>query len=256
MTVKDGYAAGTNLLMPNPVPETYQSMIDGTYEDCISKKLVEKFQQNGIEIRGKTIWDIGAHIGYQSFAFAALVGKDGKVVAFEPNPNNIEWFKKNFAVNEEVAKRITLRNEAVSDTNDILHFSMSKSTDDATTSGGYIDSVVPPLPDTSYGNFSTEEIKARTIDELVEKEKLPTPDIIKIDVEGAEYKVLLGATKTITDKQTTRGSVKPVLIIEIHTIPMMLYVSDFLKNAGYTIEIIDEKDNNIFTKIIYAEYKN
>ncbi len=246
--VTSGLAMGANLIMPIPIPETYKSMMDGTYEGFITEKMIGK-----IELEGKTVWDVGAHVGYQTFAFAKIVGAHGKVVAFEPNPNNVEWLKKNVDINPDIKDRIIVRSDALSNKIEKIKFNISKTTNDATSSGGYIASLTPPLPDSSYENFSTITIDAISIDELLSEngsaEKLPKPDLLKIDVEGAELNVLLGAKATIEN-------LKPKLIIEIHTIPMMLYVSDFLKSAGYKLEIIDENDNNIFTKIIYAEYQN
>lgn len=242
--VKSVYAGDIYLAMPEVIPETYLPMIDGTYEKFMMDIIVAK-----ISMRKKIVWDIGAHIGFQSFSFASMVGPKGKIVAFEPNPNNIDWFKRNLKVNPDLAGRIILCQEVLSDKREILNFKISKITDDATTSGGFIDSITPPLPDSSYENFSLIHMQAVTIDELTAKEELPIPDIIKIDVEGAELNVLMGAEETIKTN-------KPIFLIEIHTIPMMFYIMQFLTDRGYKIDILDENDNNIFTKVIYAEYKN
>ncbi|MBP9819210.1 FkbM family methyltransferase [Candidatus Woesebacteria bacterium] len=244
VTIRSGFAKGLHMYMPVPTPPTYEVMVEGTYEHYITEKIVEKMQPGG-----KVIWDIGAHIGYQTLAFANIVGDQGKVVAFEPNLNNIAWLTKNIDRNPALKNRIIVRSEAVSDKTEQLTFNISKNTDDATTSGGYIANVTPPLPDSSYEQFSTVTVQATSIDELLAQGELPVPDLLKIDVEGAEYSVVIGAKNTLT-------TLKPKLIIEIHTIPMMLYVSDFLKSIGYAIEILDEKDNSIFTKVIYAEYQS
>lgn len=49
--------------------------------------------------RGNNVLDIGAHVGYYTLLFAKLVGKEGKVFAFEPNPNNFVLLKKNLEMN-------------------------------------------------------------------------------------------------------------------------------------------------------------
>ena len=49
---------------------------------------------------GMTFIDIGAHVGYYTLPGAAVVGKEGKVIAFEPEPYNLEILTKNGALNE------------------------------------------------------------------------------------------------------------------------------------------------------------
>lgn len=49
---------------------------------------------------GMTFIDIGAHVGYYTLLGAAAVGKEGKVIAFEPEPYNLEILTKNVALNE------------------------------------------------------------------------------------------------------------------------------------------------------------
>lgn len=237
--VKDGYAKGVNLVMPIKIPKSYVSMINGMYEDFIIKKL-----KKHIELESKVIWDIGAHIGYQSFAFASTIGPKGSVVAFEPNPYNIQTFKKNIENNPILAKQIILKSEALSNKNGALFFKMGQSKNDATTSGGYLETATPPLPNSSYEGFSAIKVETVTIDSLISQQEIPVPDIIKIDVEGAELSVLQGGSNFIETH-------KPILVIEIHTIPMMLYVGEFLEMRGYSIEIIDG-DSEVFTKNICA----
>lgn len=238
-TIKNGYSKGVRIILPKKIPKSYASMIEGNYEDF----LVESITKN-IDPTNKTIWDIGAHIGYQTFAFASIVKENGTVVSFEPNKNNIDTLRKNLELNKELNERIILRTEAISDINGTTTFNISRDKNDSTTSGGYMNEVTPPLPDSSYSSFFKSEVQTKTIDTLVEVNKLPEPDIIKIDVEGAEHKVLLGAQKFIERK-------KPILIIEIHTIPMMHFVEDFLIKHSYKISLLDD-ERAVFTKNIIA----
>lgn len=237
--VKSGYAKGAKLLMPSDIPVSFVSMVEGTYEESVIKKL-----QEHTSLEGKTVWDVGAHFGYQSFSFASAVGTTGKVVAFEPNPHNVETFKKNLKLNPSLAERITLFEYALSDTNEALSFNISKSPYDSTTAGGHLSSVTPPLPDSSYIDFSTIKIKAITSDTLISENTVLPPDIMKIDVEGAELQVLTGALQLLKSR-------KPILVIEIHSLLMMFYIQELLKNSSYALKIIDEEEER-FTKTILA----
>jgi FkbM family methyltransferase len=80
--------------------------IKGVYEP-FETELVKK------EIRkGDVVLDVGANIGYYTLIFAKLVGENGKVFAFEPDPSNFALLKKNVEINGY--KNITLVQKAVS----------------------------------------------------------------------------------------------------------------------------------------------
>ncbi len=226
------------LLMPTIIPDSYQDMLTGSYEkDTIEKILKEK-------INKIIIWDIGAHIGYYSLLFASNINNQSRILCFEPNPNNTEWLESNLKLNTKYSSMITLYQKALSDKKQEINFNIGNK-DDATSSGGYIDNITPPLPDSSYSNFKKIKMVTSTIDELVFEEGLEIPNILKIDTEGAELKILEGGINTIE-------KYKPELIIEVHTIPLMFYITNFLNKINYSIEILDEENNNINTKIIYA----
>jgi FkbM family methyltransferase len=63
--------------------------------------------------KGDVVIDVGANIGYYALIFAGLVGENGKVFAFEPDPDNFALLNKN--VKENKFKNVVLINKAVSD---------------------------------------------------------------------------------------------------------------------------------------------
>jgi len=75
------------------------------------------------------------------------------------------------------------------------------------------------------GEFSVE---ARTIDFLIENERLPEPDVIKIDVEGHEEQVLLGGLATI-DK------CRPVILCDRNDDTTFSRLSTLLSSHGYEV---------------------
>ena len=72
-------------------------------ETDLVKKVIKK---------GDVVVDIGAHIGYYTLIFAELVGENGKVFAFEPNPDNFAVLKKNVELNGY--QNVVLEQKAVS----------------------------------------------------------------------------------------------------------------------------------------------
>ena len=76
--------------------------------DELGTKIVENIIKNG-----NIVIDVGAHMGYYSLLFAKLVGKNGKIFAFEPDPKNFSRVQKNVKLNNYM--NIVLTQKAVSD---------------------------------------------------------------------------------------------------------------------------------------------
>ena len=119
--------------------------------------------------KGYTVIDIGANIGYYTLLFAKLVGKEGKVYAFEPEPNNLDLLKKNIEVNNY--KNVIIEQKAVSDT--------TKSVNLFTAKQGIGEHRI----NFSWFGNNGIEVEAIKLDDYI-NEKI---DFIKIDIEGAEY---------------------------------------------------------------------
>jgi FkbM family methyltransferase len=153
---------------------------------------------------GDVFFDVGAHYGWLSLKAARHVGREGKVVAFEPSPVLIETLQYHqrrnrlrqmtvvaSAVGEKDAPRETfyLLNDGLSSRNSL-------------TIGR------PGLPFLDNAAKSSIEVSTLTLDSFCESTGI-APDLIKIDVEGAEGMVLRGATAVLRRCQ-------PVLVISIH----------------------------------------
>ncbi len=188
--------------------------------------------KSAAKVEGACIWDIGAHFGYHSLVFASLVGPQGKVVAFEPNPANIGRFKMHLDRNPALAKRIILKEAAVADRTGETSFMMNDSIESGVSTGSHLTGVNTPLTSDNYTLFKPQTVKLVTVDDLVASSQAPAPTVLKIDVEGAEGLVLKGAAATIERYH-------PLLLIEIHHILEMYGAQNFLRERGYKMKILD-----------------
>lgn len=136
----------------------------------------ERFLQHHLE-PGMTYVDIGANIGTTTLAAARAVGPTGRVIAFEPHPRTFSDLQKSVALNKDLAPRITLINEAVGDTLGEKHMT------------DLMDNDINHIDDSGVAVTMT------TVDEALAH--LPHIDLLKIDVEGYERNVLLGARETL-----------------------------------------------------------
>lgn len=125
---------------------------------------------------------------------------------------------------------------------------ISDNVDGSQSTGSYLINAEKPLDDQIYKAFYFEQcvVEQNTIDNLAED--LAAPNIIKIDVEGAEYLVLKGAKRLLK-------SSSPILLMEIHNVTLMHEVCSFLMDIGYRSRIIGEELSSLSRCFIYAEKK-
>ncbi|MEK7555442.1 MAG: FkbM family methyltransferase [Patescibacteria group bacterium] len=180
----------------------------GTYE-------IEKQRLFGKIVKNDDIvYDIGAHVWFYTLLASELVGGKGKVFSFEPNPRNIFYLRKHIALNN--FKNIMVFEAAVSEKSGTALFNLQKDN----FSGGRIG--------LREGGFN---VKTVALDDLVVSEKLPLPNIIKIDIEGGEFAVLKGATG-ILEKY------RPVIFLATHDEENHKNCLNFLELLGYKLKAI------------------
>lgn len=151
---------------------TSQEFLLGTYEAYMQQAFIEYVR------KGDVVYDVGAHAGYHSLFCSLLVGSTGKVCAFEPNPNNLVSIRRQLRLNSP--NQVCLLPYALSDR----------------SAGARLDTSYGP----SQGQLSSSgdtQVEARTIDSLVADGSCPAPNVMKIDVEGHEHEVLIGAMNTL-----------------------------------------------------------
>jgi FkbM family methyltransferase len=147
------------------------------YSEGTKIPLYEMISEGGIAI------DVGANIGETALELAKRVGPSGRVFAFEPDPLMRNKFNKNFSFNQWA--KIQLEPWALSDV--------------AATHRLYRVSERNPAGNKimSEGSGDFVEIQAIRLDDYVTQNQIENIDLVKIDVEGFEKHVLLGAGQVI-----------------------------------------------------------
>jgi FkbM family methyltransferase len=144
---------------------------------------------------GGTVLDIGANVGSYTLLLARWVGDAGHVYAFEPAAASRAGLERHVSING-LASRVTVRPEAISDRSGSAPFI------DAGTHGD--NRLVPAA------TSETTTVPSVSIDEFCAASGI-APDVIKIDIEGAELAALRGARGTIA----ARGGAL-ALFVELH----------------------------------------
>jgi FkbM family methyltransferase len=194
----------------------------GTYELCEARAIERVCQQ------GWVVWDCGIYLGYYTNLFSRLVGPKGRVVAFEPDPGNIERTRGNLALNN--FGNVQFVQAAIGAPVGEIDFVISHNTN-SHIQGAYIG--------TDHLDYATRErtdevikVRCMSLDEAYRDAKLPRPDLIKIDIEGAELEAL-----QYLDKITTE--VRPVIILELHNPECDAAAWEFSQRANYSLESLD-----------------
>ncbi len=170
--------------------------------------------------RGDAVIDIGANFGLHTLFAARLVGDNGRVVAFEPIPQNLRLLRRNLRLNH-VENQVTIAPQALSDSGEAhleMHFRP-----------GELDQTASLRP--GQGSNQTIRVSNSRLDEYPFPARF-SPRLIKIDVEGAELSVLRGARETLM-------RFHPLLLLEVHGFALPAFgdsvatLEDFLGETGY-----------------------
>lgn len=230
-TIKGGILKGRQIFI-DPADGLWQKdMLEGRYD-----KFLFDYLKN-LNMKGKIVFEIGAHIGFHAMTFAELVGDEGKVYAFEPNIYNQERMTIILSRNPDLAKRIETLNVAVSNDAGETEFFFTSDVDRGMSSGSFI-----PESHAFYQNskqyvqvYQMTRVKTVSIDGMQEYlGKSVVPYLIKIDVEDAESSVLKGAMNLLK-------ATPPYILIEVHSIYSMFKTNEVLNETGYRIKLLKEE---------------
>jgi FkbM family methyltransferase len=161
---------------------------------------------------GAVVYDVGANVGIYSLLASLRAGPSGNVYAFEPLERNLQHLRRHIAMNN--VQNCTVFEEAVCNEEGTRSFSAA----------AHESSMARLSPDGEMQAPST------TLDSSIYgARRLRPPNIIKIDVEGAELEVLEGAHRALAEFH-------PAIFLEIHGTQLHADCRAFLSKRGYHIE--------------------
>src|SRR3989344_326562 len=199
--------------------DVLQLFTNGIYENLSTNLLKKEIK------KGDIVLDIGAHIGYYTLIFAKLVGNNGRVYAFEPNPTNFAILKKNIELNEY--KNVVLIQKAVSDKCSKIKLFLA----DINTGDHRIYD--------SHDGRKFIEVESIKLDDYF-KDFRKNINFIKMDIQGAESCAIYGMQKLLKKNKNLK------LTSEFWPIGLKnsgIEPSDYLKmllNHGFKLYNIDE----------------
>jgi FkbM family methyltransferase len=182
----------------------------GTYEFAKQKYFIAALKP------GHVVYDLGANVGFYSLLASVLVGPSGQVFSFEPLPRNIDLLKKHLALNK--VRNCTLIEAAVGSSAHSAQFSAG--------------------PNSLQGRLSASldknaiQVQVVSLDPLVSSGRLPAPNLIKCDIEGAEFDALAGALDVL--KKHT-----PTLLLATHSSEVHGRCCSLLSELKYNLQPID-----------------
>ncbi len=181
--------------------------------------------------KGDVFIDIGANVGYYSLLAGKLLGNQGKVIAFEPNPLIYNHLSRNIQINN-LGDVITTFQSAVGEQLGKLNIYRSK---------GNWSGITSRFKYSDLLDDSSLEVPMVTLDEIVIQEKFEKVSLIKLDIEGGELLALKGSRETLkTYSPDIIAEVSPKLLNEVGVEPKEIF--QFLWDLEYRAYSIQKSE--------------
>jgi len=146
------------------------------YEEKFSEAMLSQVQE------GDIAWDIGANVGFYTNRLLKRVGGQGRVCAFEPSPGSVQKLMERFGEHDNI---------------NIFNYALGEE-------DGEINMLFDENDPTSVTNKISldggDKVKVMAVDSVILLQGVPTPNVVKIDVEGHELSVIKGMKKVLQNK--------------------------------------------------------
>lgn len=168
---------------------------------------------------GQVLFDIGANVGFYSLLGSRLVGATGSVVAFEPVIRNLSYLYRHVSMNR--CGNVSVLAAACSDEAGLASFAVASNVGE-----GHLETAAAVSGrSATVGRALVPTVTADSVAEKIGS----MPDVMKVDVEGAEMEVLRGAKRILGE----RG---PRIFLSIHSDELRTSCLELLKGYGYGAE--------------------
>jgi FkbM family methyltransferase len=187
------------------------------------------------------VWDVGAHIG--SFTLtAAQDPRVSQVCAFEPDPGNLANLRRNLELNRTPTRVFPVALSDVPGRRRLVH--------GPPTNSGM--STFRPSSNTGMADHTrvngqslpVYDVVCQTVDALIESKDAPAPTLMKIDVEGWEYYVLLGA-RALLESRLLKALVVEAACDAFGRLEDT-HLEELLQRSGYSLVRIDRPDRQLY----------
>ena len=214
---------------PNDQAVGQAILSQGVYEPHVTTVLTALLQP------GMTFLDIGANIGYFSIFAAQKVGEAGKVIAFEPGQRNGALLAMSVALNH--LNNVEIYPFAVSDVDETVIYDSLVGSNGIVTRG--IDLAAMQAQNLAHRTL----VRAVSLDRVLrDVERI---DVIKIDIEGAEYRALLGAQDLLNrHKPLIVSEFSPSALSAISGVAAEEYLR-LLVGHGYSLSVIENNGHRL-----------
>lgn len=181
---------------------------------------------------GMTFLDVGANVGYYTAVAASMVGKSGRVFAFEPSPYAFERLRSMVA--RSGFSHVTATQCGLSDVPGKVNLYLGRDSHNHT----------PTM--VAHENSDATTVTVETLDNMSDVLGIGHVDLLKIDVEGYESRVLAGATRLLAS-----GRIRSILCeFNEHWLSRAgssaQQLEDVVTRAGFK-EVVRYSDNRYFT---------
>lgn len=175
--------AGVEVALSVPNPTEFRNCEHGYgHESDFLEALAKRLQP------GDVYYDIGSNVGLFVIPMSKLVGEGGRVFAFEPHPLNNQRLMENVNVNRLTNTRV-------------FQLALSDRCGEAEMFGQRATATIISRAAAHHQSLPTATVQTIRGDDLRRTEDLPIPKAVKIDVEGSEFAVLTGLTKTLSSPE-------------------------------------------------------